>query len=84
MPALPSIELSPAGPAPVPVPRVTDDELVAMRKVFALFDSSGHGIIDARDLQALHQKLGEPITDDEAKEAVEQISRGRDVITFEQ
>jgi hypothetical protein len=49
-------------PPPLLIPasqitRATEDELIAMRKVFALFDSSGHGIIDAKDLQALHQKL---------------------------
>ena len=65
------------------VVRLSADELAAMKQIFALFDTDGSGTINAHDLQALHQKLGEPITDKEAAEMVEQIAQGRDSISFE-
>jgi hypothetical protein len=34
-------------------------------------------------MQALHQKLGEPITDEEAREVVQDIGDGSQGITFE-
>jgi len=63
--------------------RITEAEMHAMRAIFGLFDRDGSGTISAADLRALHQKLGEPITEEEAKDAVRDIGQGRDVITFD-
>jgi hypothetical protein len=63
--------------------RISTGEMAAMKAIFDLFDCDGTGSINARELQALHVKLGEPITDLEAKEAVEDIAGGNDAIDFE-
>lgn len=54
-----------------------------MRAIFGLFDVDGTGSISAKELRALHQKLGEPITAEEAAEAVTDIGGGRGYIDFE-
>ncbi|RYG50817.1 EF-hand domain-containing protein [archaeon] len=64
--------------------RISNLEMAAMRAIFDLFDLTGTGTISATELQRLHEKLGEPITDDEAHHAVADIGRGRDHITFEE
>ncbi|OQR86475.1 inorganic pyrophosphatase [Achlya hypogyna] len=45
-------------------------EMERMKQIFSLFDSNGNGSINASDLQKLHARLGEPITDIEAQEAL--------------
>lgn len=63
---------------------IAEDELAAMAKIFTLFDKDADGLIDAADLAALHARLGEPVDDSEAREAVATISRTGDAtkITF--
>jgi inorganic pyrophosphatase len=54
---------------------IAPHELAAMRSIFALFDEDGDGRISREDLRALHAKLGEPITEDEARDAIAILSR---------
>lgn len=65
------------------VVKIRSDELTAMRSIFELFDGDGDGRISVNDLAALHAKLGEPITADEAADAVRVIGQGADDISFE-
>ncbi len=53
--------------------RISPDELAAMKSYFQLFDSDGDGKITCGDLRALHAKLGEPISEGEAADAVAMI-----------
>ena len=53
-----------------------------MRAIYCLFDKDNTGV-SAGELRALHEKLGEPITEEEAAEAVRDIGGGRDAIDFE-
>ena len=46
---------------------IAPSEMRVMRSIFQLFDEAGSGSIQAKDLQRLHIKLGEPITDEEAE-----------------
>jgi len=48
-----------------------------LESIFQLADSTGNGRIDARELQALHQSLGEPLTDEEARDAFEEMDENR-------
>lgn len=57
-------------------------ELSAMAEIFYLF-AGAKGFIKKNDLAMLHKRLGEPITDDEARLAVETISHGSDQIAFD-
>lgn len=45
-------------------------EMERMRAIFELFDHQGNGYIEEDDLIDLHAKLGEPISAEDAKEAV--------------
>ncbi|KAF0720567.1 Aste57867_207 [Aphanomyces stellatus] len=45
-------------------------ELERMKQIYLLFDKDGNGRVNADDLKDLHRRLGEPITDDEANEAL--------------
>ena len=54
-----------------------------MKNIFNLFDKDNDGKISKEDLRLLHQKLGEPLTDNEAKDAVSLLSGGGDSVTFE-
>lgn len=63
--------------------KISAEEIEAMRAIFSLFDAEKTGKIRAHALKELHHKLGEPITDDEAKDAVEQLGHGNDYFTFE-
>jgi hypothetical protein len=63
--------------------RITTTELAAMRAIFDLFDRDGTGSINAAELLRLHAKLGEPISEEEAADAVKEIGAGKGVITFE-
>ena len=49
---------------------VTQNELSIMRSVFELFDERKTGRIQAADVERLHAKLGEPISAEEAADAV--------------
>jgi hypothetical protein len=55
---------------------ISVEELAAMRALFSLFDKDGDGLIGVEDLRALHRRLGEPISEQEAHDAVELISQG--------
>ena len=63
--------------------RLTATEMASMRQIFHLFDTHGEGKISAGDLQALHLKLGEPLTDDEAADMILLIGQGRGHISFD-
>ncbi|ETV93681.1 hypothetical protein H310_12448 [Aphanomyces invadans] len=45
-------------------------ELERMKQIFSLFDQDNSGRVNAADLKELHRRLGEPITDEEANEAL--------------
>lgn len=45
-------------------------EMERMRAIFNLFDVQGNGFISEDDLMDLHAKLGEPISTEDAREAV--------------
>lgn len=53
-----------------------------MRSVFSLFDPDGTGTINASDLRRLHDKLGEPISEEEARDAVAMLAHGADRVSF--
>jgi hypothetical protein len=52
---------------------VPAEDVARLRAVFALADSTGAGFINVNELQALHQHLGEPLTDEEAQDAFRRI-----------
>lgn len=60
------------------------EELAAMREVFALMDDDADGRISREDLVHFHAKLGEPLTDEEARDAVFSIGAGHDTISFDE
>ena len=53
---------------------VSPEEMRVMRSIFELFDESKSGSIKAKDLVRLHTKLGEPLTNEEAVDAIQFIS----------
>jgi inorganic pyrophosphatase len=53
-----------------------------MRSLFNVFDKDGDGKIGEGDLRALHARLGEPISEEEARGAVEMIGQGLGAVTF--
>lgn len=56
-----------------------------MRAIFKLFDADQSGAITADELQELHAKLGEPLTDEEAVAAIEAFSSpGSTQVSFEE
>lgn len=57
-------------------------EMERMRAIFELFDHQGNGFISETDLVALHAKLGEPITTEDAKEAISHIQPHNGKIDF--
>jgi len=61
---------------------ISPDELAGMRSLFNVFDKDGDGKIGEEDLRALHARLGEPISEDEARGAVEMIGQGLGAVTF--
>ena len=62
--------------------QIAPEEVAAMRSLFAVFDSDHDGAIGVEDLRALHHKLGEPITEEEALDAIDTIGM-RGSISFE-
>jgi inorganic pyrophosphatase len=63
--------------------RLTEAELASMRAIFNLFDRDGSNTISADDLRALHQKLGEPLSEEEAKEVIKDFGHGKGSLSFE-
>jgi Ca2+-binding EF-hand superfamily protein len=63
----------------------TEEELADLRRIFDLFDTNRNGNFTALELQALHARLGEPITAEEASVAIECMTwRGKVSVTFEE
>lgn len=64
---------------------VADHELAAMRQIFSLFDVDKNGKVSPSSLKMLHQKLGEPITEEEATAAVAELGslHGGHYFTFD-
>jgi len=52
---------------------VPAEDVARLRAVFAMADSTGDGYINVNELQALHQALGEPLTDEEAADAFQRM-----------
>ncbi|KAJ0393251.1 hypothetical protein ATCC90586_000533 [Pythium insidiosum] len=53
-------------------------EMERMRAIFNLFDTQGNGYIEEDDLIDLHAKLGEPISQEDAAEAVRHMHQAGD------
>ena len=49
--------------------------LTEMREVFSLFDKDGDGCITSSELLTVMCSLGQPATDDEAKQMIHQVDR---------
>lgn len=58
-------------------------EMERMRAIFNLFDTQGHGYISATDLIDLHSKLGEPISKEDAAEAIAHMQKNDGQINFD-
>jgi hypothetical protein len=64
--------------------KLCGSEVEKLRAVFNLFDSAQSGVVSLSGIQALHEKLGEPLTDIEAAEAVRALDRdGSGIVTFD-
>lgn len=64
---------------------ISPDELSEMKRAFELFDHDRSGSFNATELQALHTRLGEPLTDAEAVSAIESMtSPGQTSVSFEE
>lgn len=57
-------------------------EMERMRAIFDLFDTQGNGYISEDDLIDLHAKLGEPISTEDAQEAVRHMQQTNGQIDF--
>eukprot|EP01052_Picozoa_sp_SAG31_P052560 SAG31_NODE_13030_length_898_cov_1.035044_2_plen_128_part_00 len=53
---------------------MTPEEEIEVRRIFDMFDTNRNGMIFASDLQALHLKMGEPLTDGEAAVALREMA----------
>lgn len=53
---------------------MTPEEEVEVRRIFDMYDTNRNGSIFAQDLQALHLKMGEPLTDVEAAVALREMA----------
>jgi len=49
--------------------------LTEMREAFSLFDKDGDGCITSSELLTVMCSLGQPATDDEAKQMIHQVDR---------
>ena len=62
---------------------IEPNEMAIMRQIFDLFDPEKTGYISCDDLQNLHRKLGEPITLEEAQEALNYINPTSNKVHFQ-
>ena len=63
---------------------VPAEDVARLRSLFTLADSTGNGQINEKELQALHQALGEPLADDEAHDAFKRMDVNKSgEITFD-
>ena len=63
--------------------KLTSSEIETIRAIFNLFDTKHNGTIRTEELQALHQKLGEPLTDEETEDAMDELDTdGTGEVTF--
>ena len=65
----------------------TPEELATMKEIFNSFDVEKHGYITADEISSLHRTLGEPLTEEEAKENFdamdeEKCGKGSKIIKF--
>jgi len=64
---------------------LTASEVETIRAYFDLFDEEMNGVISVSEIRALHKKLGEPLTEDEAAEALHELDKkGRGEVNFEE
>ena len=72
---------------------ISRQDLQQIRAIFDLFDQDKSGYITATELQKVHARLGEPLTDDEARDAIVAMlgrytspyaGAGRSGITFDE
>lgn len=64
--------------------KMTTSERETLKAIFELFDQEKTGHVKASDLQALHKKLGEPLTDEESAQAIDELDKKkRGYITFD-
>lgn len=62
---------------------ITPAEIESMREIFKLFDKTNKGYIDVDDLRALLARLGEPITEEDAKGLLADIGGNTHGIAFD-
>ncbi|CAE7910560.1 PPA6 [Symbiodinium sp. KB8] len=64
---------------------ISEAELAGMRKLFDLFDTNGDGHIEVANLVDLHKRLGEPVSEEEAKVIMADITACEvtDTISFD-
>jgi hypothetical protein len=55
--------------------KLTASEIETIRAIFNLFDTAGSGTISTNEIKALHAKLGEPLTDEEAAAAISELDQ---------
>lgn len=63
--------------------KLTASEIETIRAIFNLFDTTGSGTISTNEIKALHSKLGEPLTDEEAASAISELDQdGSGLVNF--
>jgi hypothetical protein len=63
--------------------KLSVSEVERLRAFFNMFDADSDGKVEVSEIQLLHEKLGEPLTDEEAAEVVTVLDpTGLGVVTF--
>lgn len=68
---------------PLQTGRIMPAEIEKIRSTFNLIDTDQDGYILSTEIKSLHEKLGEPITDDEAVEAIAVLDRDGTGVNFD-
>ena len=68
-----------------PSVKLTPSEVETIRAIFNLFDTAQTGVISTKEVKALHEKLGEKLTDEEADAVIRDLdSEGTGAVNFNQ